>query len=102
MSPYCRLVSQSGYVVVDDTNRPQFDISPWPWVINKTYPTPSGDQCSAVKTEAVCGAKKVHGCMCVIKGCFPFFRSVVYETPQKLHSVVCLMLGLNCFVVQLW
>ena len=48
-----RLVSQSGYVVVDDTNRPQFDTSPWPWVVSKTYPTPSQDQCSAVKKEEV-------------------------------------------------
>ena len=32
-----RLVSQSGYVVVDDTNRPQFDTSSWPWVVSKTY-----------------------------------------------------------------
>ena len=50
-----RLVSQSGYVVVDDTNRPQFDTSSWPWVVSKTYPTPSGDQCSAVKQEQVSG-----------------------------------------------
>lgn len=40
-------------MVVDDTNRPQFDTSPWPWVVSKTYPTPSHDQCSAVKKEEV-------------------------------------------------
>ena len=70
---YCRLVSQSGYVVVDDTNRPQFDTAPWPWVVNKTYPTPSDDQCSAVKNEQVCTSIK-----CVVKG-----DSVIweYETP---------------------
>ena len=50
---YRRLVSQSGYVVVDDTNHPQFDISPWPWVVNKTYSTPGDDQCSMVKNEEV-------------------------------------------------
>ena len=53
MSKYHRLVSQSGYVVVDDTNRPQFDTSPWPWVVNKTYPTPSDNQCSTMKNEEV-------------------------------------------------
>ena len=51
-------------MVVDDTNRPQFDTSPWPWVVNKTYPTPSDDQCSAVKTEEVCEDKKCMG-VCV-------------------------------------
>ena len=49
----CSLVSQSGYVVVDDTNRPQFDSSPWPWVLNKTYPTPSEKQCSSVDHDQV-------------------------------------------------
>ena len=46
-------------MVVDDTNRPQFDTSPWPWVVNKTYPTPSDDQCSAVKAEEVRGVKEI-------------------------------------------
>ena len=46
-------------MIVDDTNRPQFDTSPWPWVVNKTYPTPSDDQCSAVKIEEVCNSNKV-------------------------------------------
>ena len=51
-------------MVVDDTNRPQLDNSPWPWVVNKTYPTPSEKQCSAVKTEEVGRAKRrLHWCM---------------------------------------
>ena len=42
--------------MVDDTNHPRFDSSPWPWVVNKTYPTPSDDKCSLLKTEEVGGA----------------------------------------------
>ena len=53
-------------MVVDDTNRPQFDKSSWPWVVNKTHSTPSEDQCYAVKDEQVCGSKiyTVHSTQC--------------------------------------
>ena len=47
------LVSRDGYVVVDDTNRPQLDDSPWPWVVNKTYPHPKPEDCSAVLATEV-------------------------------------------------
>lgn len=38
---------------MDDTNRPQFDDSPWPWVVNKTYPHPKPEDCSAIPTSEV-------------------------------------------------
>ena len=51
---FYRLISRSGYVVVDDTNRPQFDTSPWPWVVNQTHPSPSEHECSSVHQYEVC------------------------------------------------
>ena len=44
-----RLVSTSGYVVVDDTHHPQFDDSEWPWVINQTFLQPDPSSCSKVQ-----------------------------------------------------
>ena len=51
--PY-RLVSTSGYVVVDDTGHPQFDTSmDWPWVVNQSLPAASSASCSAVDVSKV-------------------------------------------------
>ena len=46
------LVSRDGYVVVDDTHRAQFDQSPWPWVVNKSFPAIESG-CSAVPVNEV-------------------------------------------------
>ena len=46
-------MSQDGYVVVDDTHHPEFDDSPWPWVVNKSYPQPSQAACAAVPAAQV-------------------------------------------------
>ena len=50
---FSSLVSTSGYVVVDDTNYPQFDDSEWPWVVNKTYPEPEPLVCGGYSKEQV-------------------------------------------------
>ena len=52
----CRLVSTSGYVVVDDTHHPQFDNSSWPWVVNQTFPQPDPSSCNKVDPMMVCVA----------------------------------------------
>jgi len=62
--PSCRLVSTSGYVVVDDTHHPQFDNSDWPWVVNQTFPQPDPSSCSKVEPMNVC-AQNVCRCVCV-------------------------------------
>jgi len=48
-----RLVSTSGYVVVDDTHHPQFDDSEWPWVVNQTFPQPDPSSCTKVEPTKV-------------------------------------------------
>ena len=60
----CRLVSTSGYVVVDDTNHPQFDNSEWPWVVNQTFPLRDTTSCNKVDPMSVC-AENVCVCVCV-------------------------------------
>ena len=46
LSPY-RLVSRHGYVVVDETYRPQFTPDPsWPWVTTANVSAPTQDMCS--------------------------------------------------------
>ena len=57
----CRLVSTSGYVVVDDTHHPQFDDSSWPWVVNQTFPQPDSSSCNNVDPMNVCA-------QCVCRG----------------------------------
>ena len=46
-------MSRNGYVVVDDTNRPRFDNSDWPWVLNTTFPPASAADCNSVSLDDV-------------------------------------------------
>ena len=44
---HCRLISRHGYVVVDETYRPQFTSDPdWPWVTTANASVPTPDMCN--------------------------------------------------------
>ena len=48
-----RVISRSGYVVVDDSNRPTLDDSDWPWVVNNTSTPPDPAVCRDIPVEKV-------------------------------------------------
>lgn len=64
------LVSRDGYVVVDDTNSPQFDNSSWPWVHIRSLPSPDKAMCDIDgKQRQNCGYYDISELDCVGKGC---------------------------------
>lgn len=65
------LVSRSGYVVVDDTGRPQFDNNTdWPWLATSDIRPPPADQCNiAGQLRRDCGYTNIDQFECEGKGC---------------------------------
>ncbi|XP_065176794.1 oligosaccharide 4-alpha-D-glucosyltransferase-like [Sycon ciliatum] len=70
---HCTLavISQWGYVVIDDTGRPRFDHDPdWPWLDQPGIPAPTADQCDIANTSRRdCGYVGIREIDCVGKGC---------------------------------
>lgn len=64
------LISRDGYVVLDDTNSPQFDDSPWPWVYVRPLPSPSEEMCDIDGEQRQdCGYIGISQLDCEGKGC---------------------------------
>ena len=64
------LVSRDGYVVVDDTNSPEFDNSLWPWVYTRSLESPSVETCSIDGEQRQdCGYYDISKLNCEGKGC---------------------------------
>ncbi|XP_065842646.1 oligosaccharide 4-alpha-D-glucosyltransferase-like [Oscarella lobularis] len=69
---YCELglVSRDGFAVIDDTNRPAFDNSDWPWLINSSLPEPSTASCDIPQMERQdCSPLGEGFDTCVTRGC---------------------------------
>lgn len=82
------LVSRDGYVVVDDTHRPHFDDSNWPWVVNTTYPQPNASDCTPIPPEEVC----VCVCACMVAAIqdmtYSCFRELTVAFQELLPLIV--------------
>ena len=64
------LISKDGYVVLDDTNSPQFDNSSWPWVYVRPLPSPSKAMCDIDGEQRQdCGYIGISQLDCEGKGC---------------------------------
>ena len=65
------LISEWGYVVVDDTGRPRFDHdSEWPWLTQPNIPSPSKEQCDIANiSRRDCGHIGISTMDCLGKGC---------------------------------
>ncbi|CAF3801438.1 unnamed protein product [Rotaria sordida] len=86
------VISRRGYVLIDDTHRPQFDNdSRWPWIINKQYSPPDSRHCQTVSIEERrnCGSSNnnINQYECELRGCCFIFPSSCFYSLQSQQDL---------------
>ncbi|CAF1309523.1 unnamed protein product [Rotaria sp. Silwood1] len=86
------VISRRGYVLIDDTHRPQLDNdSRWPWIINKQYSPPNPNHCQIVSIEERrnCGtsSNNINQHECELRGCCFLFPSSCFYSSQSQQDL---------------
>jgi alpha-glucosidase (family GH31 glycosyl hydrolase) len=64
------VVSRNGYALIDDSHRPSFDNSEWPWIQPTVWTSPPSDQCQLADADKRdCGYVGIDGRECTMRGC---------------------------------